>query len=386
MKFHEKSLELNITHEILGLADSWYWFLSEIPLWRYWRPRYRLPFLKHPRSTAGGFHITSEGKSDPTGEQGGGFDVRIKAGLGGHLLFIQYKLGERISTSPDPKSIFNSAPHEHFKFKINSTSTNQHFLLRDLADGIGKAKGNAIVYALPLIADMAELEAFAGKLIRKTKFVSIADIDAQATLNGVTIAKNVEHSFRVGVDDMNRCEMNLLFFFFAGKDRAPEIIADVIALSFQKHLVYYVEEIEKNYKRYDLYHGYIAEGLQRAFGQYLRYLLHFFEVSPTALDQQNRLLFAQFSSIEDTVEEFAGYPNDKRDMEIITRCFNALSAFRDYIANPVKTKGKEVVVDREVPKYQPSIFVETQGENGYRLVVSPEYSEEDIGNVCYLVI
>ena len=76
MEFHEKSLELNITHEILNLADSWYWFLTDIPLWRYWRPRYRLPFLKFPKSTSGGFHITTEGKDDPTGNAGGGFDVR----------------------------------------------------------------------------------------------------------------------------------------------------------------------------------------------------------------------------------------------------------------------------------------------------------------------
>lgn len=39
MDFHEKSLELNITHELLNLADSWHWFLTGIPLWRYWRLR-----------------------------------------------------------------------------------------------------------------------------------------------------------------------------------------------------------------------------------------------------------------------------------------------------------------------------------------------------------
>ncbi len=81
MEFHEKSLELNITHELLNLADSWYWFLTDIPLWRYWRPRYRLPFLKFPQSSSGGFHITTEGKNDPTGEAGGGYDVRIKTGV-----------------------------------------------------------------------------------------------------------------------------------------------------------------------------------------------------------------------------------------------------------------------------------------------------------------
>lgn len=386
MKFHEKSLELNITHELLSLVDSWYWFLSEIPLWRYWRPRYRLPFLNYPRSTAGGFHITSEGKSDPTGEEGGGYDVRIKTGLGGHLLFIQYKLGDLITTSPDPKSIFNKAPHEHFKFKINSTRTNQHFLLRDLANGIGQTKGNAVVYAFPLISNMAELESFAGKLIRRTKFISVVDIDLQASLNKVTITKNVEHNFRVGVDNMNRCEVNFFFFLFGGADRTPEIIADIIALSFQKTLVYYVQQIEKNYKRYSLYQGYIDEGLQRAFGQYLRHLLHYFEVSPSVLDEFSRSLYNQFSSVGDTLEEFAEYSNYQRDIEIISASFSALNTFRDYMFNPMKAKGKEFVVNLEVPRYEPTIFISAQGENGYRVAFSNDYTLEDIEGVSYLVV
>src|SRR5690554_1039010 len=99
MKFQEKTLESNITHELLNLADSWYWFLTDIPLWRYWRPRYRLPFVKHPKSTSAGFHITTEGKDDPTGNAGGGFDIRIKAGFGKHLLFIQFKKGDLKTTS-----------------------------------------------------------------------------------------------------------------------------------------------------------------------------------------------------------------------------------------------------------------------------------------------
>ncbi len=111
MKFHEKSLESNITHELLNLADSWCWFLTDIPLWRYWRPRYRLPFIKFPKSTSAGFHITTEGKDDPTGTAGGGFDIRIKAGIGKHLLFIQFKQGKLQKLSPSPKSIFSKAPH-----------------------------------------------------------------------------------------------------------------------------------------------------------------------------------------------------------------------------------------------------------------------------------
>jgi hypothetical protein len=60
MQFHEKTLELNPTHELLTLADSWYWFLTDISLWR---PRYRLPFLKVPKSTSGGFISPAKGRT-----------------------------------------------------------------------------------------------------------------------------------------------------------------------------------------------------------------------------------------------------------------------------------------------------------------------------------
>jgi hypothetical protein len=106
----------------------------------------QITFYKYPRSTSGGFHITTEGKDDPTGVAGGGFDVRIKAGNGGHLLFIQYKKGDLCTTSPDPASEFNSPPHDHFVFEINGTKTNQHFVLRNLANGIGGVGRNAVDY------------------------------------------------------------------------------------------------------------------------------------------------------------------------------------------------------------------------------------------------
>ena len=129
MKFQEKTLELNITHEILSLTDSWFWILSSSSLSKYWKPKYLLPFHKINKPTAAGFHITTEGNSDSTGENGGGYDVRIKSGIGNNLLFIQYKLGEFETVSPDPKSIFEKSPHNHYKFKINGTTTALPFIL-----------------------------------------------------------------------------------------------------------------------------------------------------------------------------------------------------------------------------------------------------------------
>lgn len=382
MEFHEKSLELNITHEILNLADSWYWFLTDIPLWRYWRPRYRLPFLRFPKSSSGGFHITTEGKNDPTGNAGGGFDVRIKTGIGGHLLFIQYKKGKLVTTSPTPSSEFHNPPHDHFKFKINSTSTNQHFVLQDLANGIGAQKGNAVVYAFPLIESMLDLEQNTGKLLRKTKFVSIADIDTQAVSNNVKIKKDKEHNFRIGKFDMSRCEVNYYYYFFNGADRTIEIITDIIAIKFQKTLSYFIKEIEKNYKKYSLHEEYIPYGLRQSFVQYTRYLLHYFEVSPKKID----ISFINNDSNNYYYEdEFDNYESSNRDVLILTSVFKALEKFETFI-NQIDNGIPEQLFEQKVPQYETKFLIQNNNDNGFHIKFEERKTLEALEGINYLLI
>lgn len=379
MEFHEKSLELNITHELLNLADSWYWFLADVPLWRYWRPGVRMPFIKLPKSISGGFHITTEGKDDPTGKAGGGFDVRIKTGKGGHLLFIQYKKGDLSLTSPDPKSEFNKAPHEHFIFKFNNTSTNQHFVLRNLANGEGGKLGNAVVYAFPLIKDMEELEANAGKLIRKTKFISIKDIDKQALKNKVSIIKDHEHNFRVGKNDMNRCEVNYFYYYYLGPDRIKEIVTDIIATKFQKTLSYFLKTVETHYRRSTLFEEHIPIGLQQAFIQYIRYLLHFFEVSPSKLNIEFVIRFSEYF----IADEFDGYESTDRDVEILTSTFSALIDFEKFIFSYDGPSGR--TIEEELPKYVPQFLIQSGGEE-IRIGFDEEFSNNLLEDTSYLVI
>lgn len=380
MKLHEKSLESNITHELLNLADSWSWFLTDIPLWRYWQPLHRLPFVKHTKSTSAGFHITTEGKDDPTGEAGGGFDIRIKAGYGKHLLFIQFKLGELCTTSHDPKSEFAKAPHEHFAFEINGTKTNQHFVLRKLSDGIGKKKGNAVVYGFPLIKDMDDLEANAGNLVRKTKFISIADLDLEAAKANVTFTRNHQHNFRIGVTDMNRCEVNYFFFFFYGTDRTPEIIADIIATRFQKALSYFLTDIKNNYKRFDLFEEYYPFSLQQAFIQYTRYLLNYFEVAP------DKLNFGFLESFHNYFypDEFEKYPSSERDILILNSTFKALVPFQEFIFK--LDNNFDRIRSIEIPSYEPSFLIPSSGDKGISIEFDEGDSIEAIENLSYIVV
>ena len=380
MKFQEKTLESNITHELLNLADSWYWFLNDIPLWGYWRPRYRLPFIKHPKSTSAGFHITTEGKDDPTGNAGGGFDIRIKAGIGKHLLFIQFKKGELITTSPNPSSEFAKSPHDHFVFEINGTSTNQHFTLRKLANGIGKNYGNAVVYGFPLIKDMDDLEENAGKLIRKTKFISIADIDLEATKANVTFTKGQVHNFRIGTHDLNRCEVNYYYFFFGSPDRTPEIIADIIATRFQKTLAFYLKEIEFNYKSYGIFEGYIPYGIQQSFVQYTRYLLHYFEVSPSKLNTP----FLNNYSDSFYQNEFEEYNNAERDIQILNATFAELSHFEEFIFK--LDENPEKLFSEQIPTYEPKFLIPYNDNIDINIEFNSDDSQEVIENVNYFVL
>ncbi|MDQ1151196.1 hypothetical protein QE382_003180 [Sphingobacterium zeae] len=373
MTFHEKTLELNITHEILDLADKWYWFFIDSPLWKYWTPGYRAPFTKYMKAVASGFHITTEGKNDPSGNAGGGYDVRIKAGNNSHLLFIQYKKGELVATSPSDRSIFQEAPQQHFKFKINSKSTNQHFLLRELGNAEGGKVGNAVVYALPLIADMNELERNAGKLIRKTKFISIKDIDNQAESQTPPkpIKENYEHNFRVCLSNMDRCEVNYDFFQFYGKDRAPEIIADIIAIQFRKILLAFVKDIEYNIWRkqnVDLFFEY-------SFYRYLTFLLHYFEVDPDKLNSpfSEKIVDSFFQ------DEHINYENSPRDIEIVSAIFKALNEIIDI-------RNNEIVIPKDVPVYKPRILFESNEEVKISITENKRESLNILNDLSYLIV
>lgn len=217
----EKTLELNITHEILSLADSFWWFLQPISLKRYWRPHWRFPLIPTPKSYAKGLHINLEGKA------GGGYDVCINSpsnfqGGSPRLLFIQFKAGVEKPFNTNTESKFYGdaqTPNVHVEFDINSnTKKNQHRLLKDLATNAGNK--DAVVYAFPRIVDNKQLEENVGKLLRKTSFISIAEMDAKATENGVNIYDGNAHKFRTCYNDYHKNEVNF-FFFFYGKPANP---------------------------------------------------------------------------------------------------------------------------------------------------------------------
>jgi len=205
----EKTLELNITHEILLLADSFWWYLQPISLKKYWRPHWRFPFIEAPKSYALGLPTSLEGKA------GGGYDVCITSppifqGGNARLLFMQFKAGIERQFNQDPNSIFFGSPLSpsiHVEFVINSNKNhNQHRLLKDIAKKAGNR--NAAVYVFPLIVNTEQLNDNIGRLLKKTSFISIDDIDRIAGLHGITIDDGQSHKYRACYADPYKNEVN----------------------------------------------------------------------------------------------------------------------------------------------------------------------------------
>lgn len=247
----EKTLELNITHELLSLADSFWWYVQPISLHRYWRPHWRFPIISGPKSFATGLHINLEGKA------GGGYDVCINSpstfqGGNPRLLFMQFKAGVEQQYNADPKSCFfgsNSQPNVHVEFDINSNAKrNQHKLLQNLAAGAGN--DDAVVYVFPRIVDEQQLTDNLGKLLLKTSFVSIKEINAKATKAAVVIEDGHPHKFRCCYFDYDKNEVNRFFFFFGKLDQPGSYIGEIFAIRLYRALKEFQKAQLKDFPTY----------------------------------------------------------------------------------------------------------------------------------------
>lgn len=332
MNLHEKSLELNITHELLNLADSFNWHLSNITLWRYWEPSFtHFRMSGYKKSTAYGLHSNTEGRDDNTGEAGGGYDVKVKSGKNDSVLFIQYKLGKYSTKKPRAnrdgnKSIFQGNAVNHFRFELNSTESNQHFTLRRLSENITQQNGNSVVYAFPLIKDIEDLENNNGKIIRRTKFISITDIDLEAQKSNMPFQMDTAHNYRISANNMDISEINYYYYYYGGVDKSIGVICDTIILGIQKALKILINDsAEEDFKNKS------KEILELTINSYKKYIVAYFEVP------------AYFENDEYIIEpNNADYPDSltsKRDLEIVNiviKYLNSVSEWlRDFESKPI---------------------------------------------------
>ncbi|MFH6951315.1 hypothetical protein ACHRV6_22700 [Flavobacterium sp. FlaQc-51] len=350
MNLHEKSLELNITHELLNLADSFNWHLTNITLWRYWEPSYdHFRRNDYKKSTAYGLHSNVEGKDDEKGNAGGGYDVKIKSGQNESVVFIQYKKGKYSETKPvsnedGNRSIFNVDNTKYFKFELNSTATNQHFKLRKLSDRITQQNGNAVVYAFPLIRDIPDLDNNAGKIIRRTKFISIKDIDAESVRVGRPFQLDDHHSYRICAQNMENSELNYYYYYYGGFDSSVGIICDTIILGIQKALQNFIKNV--NASDEDFKNKFI-EILEKTISSYKNYIFDYFEV-PINFDLLNYYK-PRYYNYETNQNAYPDSLTKRRDIEIVYEVVEYLKLLfellKDFEPNSIS-----------IPPYKPKHF------------------------------
>lgn len=342
MNLHEKSLELNITHELLNLADSFEWHLGNITSFSLWEgPKKDFKTNVIKKAVAYGLHSNIEGKDDDEGNAGGGYDVKIKSGENESVVFIQYKKGQYSERKPQKnkdgnESIFDVDNTKYFKFELNSTTTNQHFKLRKLSDRITQQKGNDVVYAFPLIKDISHLEENAGKIIRRTKFISIKEIDDESVRVGRPFQLDDHHSYRICAENMERSELNYYYYYYNGFDSSVGVICDTIILGIQKAL----QNLLNNFTKKGLLEKY-QEILELTINSYKRYIYDYFEV-PTYFENDKYIIEINKSIFPDTL-------TSKRDLEIVKEIMKYLDSVLEW--------SKEIE-SQPIPEYKTKNFTD----------------------------
>ncbi len=349
MNLHEKSLELNITHELLNLADSFDWHLGYISHFNESAPSTDgFKFNGNKKSLAYGLHSNIEGKDDAKGEAGGGYDVKIKSGKNESVVFIQYKKGEYSEKEPKKnkngnRSIFHGDEVNHFKFNLNNPKSNQHFKLRKLSKNITKKHGNAVIYAFPLIKDIEDLDRNAGEIIRRTKFISIKDIDKEAKKQKHPFEEDKKHCYRICAKHLERSELNYYYYYYNGFDSSIGIICDTIILGIQRALRNFVKKMNKS----DIdFNNKFVEILEKTIISYKKYILDYFEV-PTHFDTSSYFNSAGYYTYNNEQNEYPDSITKKRDIAIVHEVIEYLKSL---------SKLSKEFEPNLIPLYKPKHF------------------------------
>lgn len=225
MPLTEKTLELNITHELLMLGhgiSSVFWANS---------PRAGLP----PPSPA--VPIYAKGLSLQE-EALRGWDVSIELPVLGstpsRIFFLQFKLGSSRTYSTYPGSCFGTGKPNtaHVLFGINNnTLKNQHGRLKKTARGLGHPY--AAMYAFPRITSQTQLSAHAGHLLSMTSFISAPVLDRYAT---PSIRDGIDRKVAISELNPNIREVRSNPTIIEERDEGAQLIAEILTVRLQREM------------------------------------------------------------------------------------------------------------------------------------------------------
>ncbi|RKE42424.1 MULTISPECIES: hypothetical protein [unclassified Sphingomonas] len=274
MSISEKTLELNVTHELLALANG----VSSI----FWNrmPRRTIAPPPGPPIYALGLTLREEARA--------GWDVSIELPVHGStpskIFFLQFKLGESRTYSKYPGSVFlrGSAKPQHIVFEFNNNKIrNQHSRLKHTAQQLGSPQ--AAIYALPLVTELGELKIRAGRLLMHTAFVTAIAIDRTAT---PPVRDGTPRKIAISSTNPLLREVRSKARMIEDDDVGAELIAEVLAVRLHREMVAWSEphkwlipEARRHVARQSRL---IAKGLAEWLG-------YFFDVNP-------RIIIRMFSN------------------------------------------------------------------------------------------
>lgn len=333
MSISEKTLELNITHELLTLADS-LWMLI-------FNQNSRSSSVNYPRRmrsqmpVALGLSLQEEKKQ--------GWDVKINFPSDDFInraVFIQYKKPYFRSYSKHIDSIYHGAKsdrHPHYLFGINNnTPRDQHIKLQALARNNNVS--NSVIYALPRILNDRELQHWSGVLTNLTTFLTIKELDDMASIQGVTINTGDKHEIRMlssGELLELHSEPNVLEL---KDDTSRQFLSDTIAWRMHKFIHFFssapddevvIEDVINLQKFKDCYHE----------------LALYFPISPDnfpgVIFNDTDSMFIQ-KNYDKFIKEYRGFFNDKGLEKLLDNLGNRfletykkVKAYEDHLSNAV---------------------------------------------------
>lgn len=341
-----------------------------------------MPFLPQPKSFVTGLPINLEGRA------GGGYDVCLVSpnytGTNDRVVFMQFKAGEHKDFHPDTASKFfgsaiNPKPHVEFTFN-NNGKKNQHKLLQDLARAKASA-GHPVLYCFPRITTDQQVRDNAGRLLHKTSFISVADIDVKAALNKVTINVGTAHKFRADYNDYDFNEVNFFFFFYDGPDQTKNFISEIVAIRVMRAF-----EALKTYSKQlpTIYMSSIAE----AFVQYIRYLASYFSldfkkelsrISENIPSDRIRYILQRVDETEELQSEQKFDTDNERQREIF---YSILSELAPYFK---LTNFRSLDEIDKIPE-APSNFTFELNSNSLRFGIEGKVESDDFNEISYTVI
>lgn len=317
MRLTEKTLELNITHEIIDNADYLWNALWHIALTQ----DSTNINLRPPNVYASGLSLRQEEKD--------GYDVRIEIPSdympAPRIAFLQFKLGRQYSYSNLPGTKFGrlSGNNPHITFSINNNSLrNQHMNLLKCAAGSGFPESG--IYVFPIYNNEQEVRKFLRSLCLRTIFVSALDIDKNC-LSG-PINEGEIHHIAVGKVNLTPREVRSSPHVVTAENRFGTLMGDIIASRSYRALLLWHDHFQENKLTKDA-----SESIFRAIifrlGSYLRLPAHYVneivqielsDIEQNALDTKSTEFEKHINEVfiaENDTEEFMsvllyGFQND----------------------------------------------------------------------------